>query len=183
MEITDRVLWALVHGMAFGTVYLLASADGLSRLYSLRPQLVTSGDSKGHLRWLRWEIILSTALVWLMVVVGTYVIYPWYRARPPDTVDTMAQSEPLREYPYYWLLASQSTAEWHEFGMVWKEHIAWIAPLLATAAAFAVIRHGSYLATHSAARKMVITLLVISFAIVVIAGLLGGLITKIAPVL
>lgn len=183
MQLTDRVLWALVHGMVFGTVYLLASVDGLIGLYGLRPQLVTSGNIEERLRRLRWGIILSTALVWLMVIVGTYVIYPWYRARPPDTVDTAAQSEQLREYPYYWLLANESTADWHAFGMVWKEHVAWIAPLLATAVAFAVVRHGAYLAIHNDARKMVITLFLISFAIVVIAGLLGALITKIAPVL
>lgn len=183
MQITDRVLWALVHGMVFGTVYLLAFADGLTGLYALRPQLVTSKAIEGHLRRLRWGIVLSAVSVWLMVIVGTYVIYPWYRARPPDMVDTVAQSEQLREYPYYWLLANKSTVEWHEFGMVWKEHVAWIAPLLATVVAFAVVRHGPYLATHSDARKMVITLFLISFAIVGVAGLLGALITKIAPVL
>lgn len=183
MQITDRVLWALVHGMVFGALYLLASADSLTGLYSLRSHLVTSGDIKGHLRRLRWGIVLSAVSVWLMVLVGTYIIYPWYRARPPDTVDTLAQSEQLREYPYFWLVANQSTAEWHEFGMVWKEHVAWIAALLSAVVAFAVIRHGAYLATHSDARKIVITLFLVSFAIVGIAGLLGALITKIAPVL
>lgn len=183
MQITDRVFWALVHGMAFGAVFLLAFTNGLSGLYNLRPQLVTSGDIEGYLRRLRWGIVFSAISVWLMVIVGTYVIYPWYRSRPPETIDTTTQSEQLREYPYYWLLAGESTAEWHEFGMVWKEHVAWIAPLLATVVAFAVIRHGPYLATHSDARNMVITLFLISFAIFVIAGLLGALITKIAPVL
>ncbi len=183
MQITDRVLWALIHGMVFGALYLLAFADALTGLYGLRPQLLTSGGFEGHLHRLRWGIIVAAVSVWLMVIVGTYVIYPWYRARPPQTVDTMGQSEQLREYPYYWLVASKSTIEWHEFGMVWKEHVAWIAPLLATGIAFIVVRHGAYLATHSNARKMVITLFLMSFAIVVIAGLLGALITKIAPVL
>lgn len=183
MQITDRVLWALVHGMVFGTVYLLAFASGLTGLYSLRPQLAASGNGGANLRRPRWGIILSTVSVWLMVIVGTYVIYPWYRAMPPATINTAVQSEQLREYPYYWLLASADTAEWHEFGMVWKEHIAWIAPLLATVVAFAVIRHGTYLADHNDARKMVLSLFLISFAIVGIAGLLGALITKVAPVL
>jgi hypothetical protein len=183
MQITDRVLWALIHGMVFGGIYLLAFADSLTGLLGLRPLLVTSGGIRGHLKRLRTGILVAAVSVWLMVIVGTYVIYPWYRIRPPDAVDATAQSEALREYPYYWLLASQNTAEWHEFGMVWKEHVAWIAALLATTVAFAVIRHGTYLATHGSARKMVITLFIISFAVVGIAGLLGALITKIAPVL
>jgi hypothetical protein len=183
MQMTDRVLWALIHGMVFGGIYLLAFADSLTGLLGLRPLLVTSGDIRGYLRRLRAGILVAAVSVWLMVVVGTYVIYPWYRARPPDAVDATAQSEALREYPYYWLLASQNTAEWHEFGMVWKEHAAWIASLLVTVVAFSVVRHGAYLAAHDGVRKMVIALFLISFAIVGIAGLLGALITKIAPVL
>jgi hypothetical protein len=183
MQITDRVLWALIHGMVFGAVYLLAFANGFGGLYGLRPQLVTSGGIEEHLRRMRWGIIASTLSVWVMVIVGTYVIYPWYRARPPDSIATTNPTEQLREYPYYWLLASSDTSDWHEFGMVWKEHIAWVAPLLATVVAFAALRHGPYLAAHSDARKMVIALFVISFAIVGIAGLLGALITKVAPVL
>jgi hypothetical protein len=41
------------------------------------------------------------------------------------------------------LVADPNTAEWHEFAMEWKEHAAWIVPLLATAVAFAVIYMGA----------------------------------------
>lgn len=183
MEFTNQEFWTLLHGMIFGALYLLAFAGGVAGLYSLRPQLVTAEGISERLRRLRRGTAAMAVLVWLTVIVGTYIVYPWYRAKPPETVATETQSAELRDYPRYWLLASENTAEWHEFGMEWKEHVAWIAPLLATAVAFAIMRYGSYLATHNNARRMVIILFVISFAIAGIAGLLGALITKAAPVL
>ncbi len=182
MNITDREFWTLVHGMGFGALYLLAFAGGIAGLYSLRPQLVTVDGIQERVRRLRWGSALMAGLVWLTVIVGTYVVYPWYRATPPETVDTTVQSAELAAYPRYWLLASEETAEWHRFGMEWKEHAAWIAPLLATVVAFAVLRYGDQLAQHKQARAMIIALFTLSFGIAGIAGLLGALITKAAPV-
>jgi hypothetical protein len=181
MSITDREFWTLVHGMGFGAAYLLAFAGGLAGLYSLRLQLVTPEGITERIRRLRGGMVVMAVLVWLTVIVGTYVVYPWYRAKPPQTVDTKVQSEQLRAFPRYWLLADEKTAEWHDFGMEWKEHVAWIAPLLATVAAFAVVRYGKELAQNRRARNMIIALFFLSFAIAGIAGVLGALITKAAP--
>ena len=41
MAMTDREIWALVHGMGFGALFLLGFAGGLAGLYSLRPELLT----------------------------------------------------------------------------------------------------------------------------------------------
>jgi len=182
MEVSGRELWTLVHGMGFGAAYLLAFAGGLAGLYSLRPELVTPEGITERTRRLRWGIGLMAALVWLTVLVGTYIVYPWYRATPPEAVDKTVQSEELSQFPRSYLLASETTAEWHKFGMEWKEHIAWIAPFLATAVAYAVLRYGGALAQDDRARKMLMTLFLISFAIAGVAGLLGALITKAAPV-
>src|SRR5512139_3106313 len=110
------------------------------------------------------------ALVWLTVIVGTYVVYPWYRAVPPKTdaagnaIVTDYKNDPLKAWPKSWLIAKDqqgaaesSTAEWHNFGMEWKEHVAWFAPLLATVVAFAVLRFGKQLAQNRTIRYMVIT--------------------------
>jgi len=181
MHITDRELWTLVHGMGFGAAYLLAFAGGLAGLYSLSPKLVTPEGITERVRRLRYGILVMAALVWLTVIVGTYVVYPWYRSAPPTGMDTKTQSEALRAFPRYWLLANEETAEYHNFGMEWKEHVAWIAPLLATVVAFAVLRYGKQLSENRAARYMVMTLFFLSFAIAGIAGVLGALITKAAP--
>jgi hypothetical protein len=181
MRITDREFWTLVHGMGFGAAYLLAFAGGLAGLYSLRPELVTTEGITERVRRLRWGIILMAVLVWLTVLVGTYVVYPWYRQTPPPSIDTKTQSEALKAYPRYWLLASEETAEFHDFGMEFKEHVAWISPLLATVVGYAVLRYGKELANNRRARSMVMILFFLSFAIAGIAGVLGALITKAAP--
>jgi hypothetical protein len=181
MSLTDREVWTLVHGMGFGALFLLAFAGGLAGLYSLRPELLTADGISERMRRLRWGTVIMATLVWLTVVVGTYVVYPWYRARPPEGIDLTIQSEELRAYPRYWLLASEETATFHEFGMEWKEHVAWIAPMLATVVAYAVMRYGKELVNNKQARYMVTTLYVISFLIAGIAGLLGALITKASP--
>lgn len=181
MNITDREFWTLIHGMGFGAAYLLAFAGGLAGLYSLRPELVTVAGISERVRRLRYGVVLMAALVWLTVIVGTYVVYPWYRANPPKSIDATVQSEQLKAYPRYWLLASETTAEYHNFGMEWKEHVAWISPLLATIVAFAVIRYGKDLSQNRRARTMLMFLFILSFAVAGIAGVLGALITKAAP--
>jgi hypothetical protein len=183
MNITDREFWTLVHGMGFGALYLMAFAGGIAGLYSLRPQLVTAEGITERMMRLRWGSVAMAALVWLTVLVGTYVVYPWYRAAPPESVDKTVQSTELKEYPRYWLLAGENTAEWHKFGMEWKEHVAWISPLLATVVAFAVMRYGTQITYHDEARRMLMILFTISFAVAGIAGLFGALITKAAPLI
>jgi uncharacterized membrane protein len=103
------------------------------------------------------------------VLTGTWIVYPWYREATPES-------------PRSILLADPDRAEWHTFGMEWKEHVAWISPLLATAAAFLVVYYGKRLAADRTLRNLVIVLFVSAFAVAAIAGLLGALITKAAPV-
>jgi hypothetical protein len=181
MNIGDRELWTLIHGMGFGALFLLAFAGGLAGLYSLRTNLVTPDGITERVSRLRWGTVIMAVCVWLTVIVGTYVVYPWYRAAPPESVDRAAQSEELSQYPRYWLLAGEETAQYHEFGMEWKEHVAWIAPLLATVVAYGVFKYGKELASNPRARNIIIAMFLLSFAVAGIAGALGALITKAAP--
>ncbi len=181
MHITDRELWTLIHGMGFGALFLLAFAGGFAGLYSLRPKFVTAEGVNERVTRLRWGMVVMAVCVWLTVIVGTYIVYPWYRAAPAEGIDRTVQSSELEQYPRYWLLASEETAEYHHFGMEWKEHVAWLSPLLATVVAYAVFVYGKELASKPAARKMVIAFFFLSFAIAGIAGVLGALITKASP--
>src|SRR5215216_5041937 len=65
--------------------------------------------------------------------------------------------------PKSMLLADPDTTDWHEFAMEWKEHIAWIAPMLATAAAFIVVYYRSDLIRNQFARKLAMGLLIGAF--------------------
>src|SRR5918995_413262 len=78
--------------------------------------------------------------------------------------------------------ASGQTEDWHKFGMEWKEHIAWISPMLATLAVFLVFYYGPVLARNRTARLLVLVVFTGAFATAAIAGLFGALITKTAPI-
>lgn len=173
---TIREAWTLIHGMLFGGGFLLAFTGGLALFYNLRADLLTTGGARRHVRWLKLATLLMALLAWLAVLSGTYVSYPWYRAAPPEGVTD------LRPYPRSYLKADPDLAFWHIFGMEWKEHVAWFSPLLATAVAFVVSRYGETLARDNRLRQALIVLFVLAFAAAGIAGLLGALVTKAAPV-
>jgi hypothetical protein len=169
MELTTREFWALIHGIVLGGLFLVAFSGGLAGLYSLRPALVTEAGVTERMRRLIWGTTGMAVLTWLTVIVGTWIVYPWYR-------------EDIPESPRSRLLENPDTDNWHTFGMEWKEHVAWIAPLLATGAAFIVLYYRQDLIRNQFARRLAMGLLVAAFAIAVIAGVLGALITKKAPI-
>jgi hypothetical protein len=106
---------------------------------------------------------------WGTVISGTWVVYPWYR-------------EDIADSPRSLLLADPDLEEWHHFGMEWKEHVAWLSPVLATVVAFVVLYYGTGLARHDRVRRTTLVLFVLAFLFAAIAGLFGALITKAAPV-
>lgn len=177
MSLTARELWGVIHGLGLGSLFLLAFGGGLAGLYSLRRELLTEAGMSDRLRRLLWGTWGMALVAWATVISGTWIVYPWYRAAPPEgTTD-------LTDYPRYRLLADEATAGWHEFGMEWKEHVAWIAPILATAVAFIVWRYGERLADDPQLRRAVMVLFVLAFLAAAVAGLFGAFITKTAPIL
>ena len=59
--------------------------------------------------------------------------------------------------------------------MEWKEHVAWLSPILATVVAFIVLYYGVGLIRHDGLRKTTLLLFVLAFAFAAIAGLFGAL--------
>jgi len=169
MNLTDREFWTLVHGMIFGALFLLGFAGGLEGLYGLRSQLLTAQGVRDRLIRVRIGVVTMAVAAWGTVLTGTWIVYPWYREKGPTS-------------PRSLLLADPATEEWHHFGMEWKEHVAWIAPILATIVAFIVIYYGTQLVRHERVRKTALTLFVLAFLFAAVAGLFGALITKAAPV-
>ena len=111
----------------------------------------------------------------MAVLVGTYIIFPLYRVTPPEGAADLSQ------FPRSLLLANPDTAWLHAFAMELKEHVPWIASMLATAVAFVGMRYRSQLLNDAPLRKMAMTLLAICFALVSVVGLLGIFINKVAP--
>lgn len=175
MEITAREGWTILHGMGFGAVFLLAFAGGLAGLYSLRPQWVTVEGIVERVNRMKVGMWAMAVVVWATVFSGTYIVYPWYRAAAPTgTTD-------LSAFPKLLLLANPNTALWHNFGMEWKEHVAWLAPIAATVVAFTVSYYGPALAKRVGERRALMVFFFVAFLTAAAAGAFGAFITKAAP--
>lgn len=175
MSISGREFWTVIHGMGVGTIFLLAFAGGLAGLWSLRPEWVTAAGIQERLRRLYAGTWIMAIIAWLTVITGTYIVYPWYRAKPPAGAD-------LSQFPRSYLLANPELAAWHTFGMEWKEHVAWLSPILATAVAYVVVRYGPMLANEPKIRQALIVLFTLSFFAAGVAGVFGAFINKMAPI-
>jgi hypothetical protein len=169
MDLTYKEWWGIVHGMVFGAVFLLAFAGGLAELHSLRPAAETPAGLRDATHRIGIGVTTMAVAAWATVVSGTWVVYPWYR-------------DPAAASPRSTLLADPGTADWHTFAMEWKEHVAWLSPLLATAVAFLVLYYGRSLAANPRLRRIAMAMFVAAFSAAAVAGALGALITKAAPV-
>lgn len=173
MEISYREFWTVLHGMIFGAIYLLAFGGALAGFYSLKPELITQIGVTERIHRMKIGLWTMSIIAWITVISGTWIVYIWYRAVPPDGAD-------LVNFPRYFLLSKPSTRGWHTFGMEWKEHVAWIVPMLTTSIAFTVHHYGMKLANHQRLVKALFWLLLISFFGGGVAGVLGAFINKIA---
>lgn len=169
MELSTREIWTLVHGMLLGALFLLAFAGGAAGLWSLRPGYLTPQGLSERLRRLKIGTLAMTIASWCTVTTGTYIVYIWYRAKIPES-------------PRSLLLADPITAGWHTFGMEWKEHVAWLAPILATTVTYLVFRYQERLLAHQELRRVALILFGLAFVAAAIAGLFGALITKAQPI-
>ena len=89
----------VVHGMVFGSVFLLGFSAGLVALYSLRAAWMTPQGREVRARRLPAYTWIMAASLWFTVLSGTFMVYPTYRA-PVQGGDTE-----LRDYPRAYLLA------------------------------------------------------------------------------
>ncbi|MBF0529369.1 MAG: hypothetical protein HQK55_08880 [Deltaproteobacteria bacterium] len=175
MWISFREGLTIIHGMGFGATFLLLFAGVWVLAWGLRSGWLTEAGLEVHRRWVSLGAGLMALVSWLTVILGTYLPYTWYRAKPPQGAD-------LSEFPRSFILANPKLAFLHNFGMEWKEHIAWLCPILATAAAYIIWRYGAKLAVEHKLRQSALTLLTVAFAAAAVAGLLGAFITKAAPI-
>ena len=170
---TGRSLWTMVHGIGLGGGALMGMAAALFYLYAAR---VSAGsDSRTASRALARLTVVTAAVLWLAVLLGTYVVFPPYRMTPPAGVTDLSQ------FPRALILANPDTAWLHRFAMESKEHMPWIAARLATAVAFIAVRAPSRLLGDASLRNMAIGLLATAFALVAFVALMGVFVNKVAP--
>jgi len=176
MEITTRDLLTALHGMGFGALFMLAFSGALVELYRLSTPGPQPSISAGGRTLLNVFLIAMAILAWLTVFSGAYLIYPWYRAVPP------AELTDLSDYPRRLLLSSGKTSEWHNIGMEWKEHVAWLAPIAMTMVAYVTMKYGRTIIQHRNMRMGVLGFTVAAFVATGIAGGFGAFLNKYAPV-
>lgn len=188
MELSNREFWGLVHGLVLGSFFLLAFAGGLAELYGLRRRWNTDEGIATRVRRLTIGYWVMAGAAWATVVTGTWIVYPWYRENlaGDDKAAGCADLQlptPGECSPRDFLISNVSgdTESWHSFGMEWKEHVAWLSPMLATAAAFIVLYYGNQLIVDKRLRWAATILFVAAFAAAGAAGLMGAFITKAAP--
>lgn len=169
MDLTTREIWALVHGLVIGGPYLLAFAGALVALHGLRSELLTAAGVRERVAQLRLGAGVMAVMSWAIVLIGTWVLLPWYGEDAPDS-------------PRSILLADRGTRQWHEFADVWKTHVAFMAPILATAGAVLVNHYGPTLARDRGIRNLVLAFFLAAFAVSSLAALIGSLVTRAAPI-
>lgn len=170
MLFTDRSIWTMIHGIVLSGAALMALAAAVFSMHTMR-SVATPQQSRTVAQLMGF----TAAMLWLAVLVGTYIIFPLYRVTPPEGAADLSQ------FPRSLLLANPDTAWLHAFAMELKEHVPWIASMLATAVAFVGMRYRSQLLNDAPLRKMAMTLLAICFVLVSVVGLLGIFINKVAP--
>lgn len=170
---TGRSLWTMVHGIGLGGGAMMGLAATLFYLYAAH---VSAGPEwRAASRALARLTVLTAAVLWLTVLLGTYIVFPPYRMTPPAGLTDLSQ------FPRALVLANPNTAWLHTFAMESKEHMPWIAAMLTTAVAFVSVRDPSRLLGEASARNMAIGLLAIAFALVALVALMGVFVNKAAP--
>jgi hypothetical protein len=175
MLFTADSLWTMVHGIVLGGGAMLGL---FAALFSMRTLAFNAGEGPGaerQARELGWLLVTLAVVLWLAVIVGTYIVFPPYRATPPEGLADLSQ------YPRALIRATPGLGWLHSYAMETKEHVPWIAAMLATAASFISIRYRTAALRDLQLRNITMALLAICFVLVSYVSLLGVFVNKAAP--
>ncbi len=176
MEITVRALASEIHGMLFGGFFLMAIFGVVVELFrSAHVEEPSKLTARGY-SLERLYLIVTAGLGWVAVLLGAYIVYPWYRAIPPAGVTNLAG------YPQHLLMSSPLTTGWHGLGMEWKEHISWLAPIAMTMVAYVLIKHRLAMKKYPQIRTAVLVFALVALVSASVAGFFGAMIDSNAPV-
>lgn len=172
---SDRSVWTMIHGVVLGGGALMALGATLFSLRAMRMEDPSNVAAQSQSRYVAWLVVFAAAALWLTVLAGTYISFPDYRATPPDGLTDLSR------YPRSLIQSNPETVWLHAFAMEIKEHVPWIAAMLATAVAFVATRYRAKLLTDTQLNGMATALLAICFTLASVVGVLGILVNKVAP--
>src|SRR5688500_41098 len=165
----------MIHGIVLGGGTLVALSIAIFSLRAMGATDVSGPVVRDQSRYLAGALVFAAAALWLTVLVGTYISFPAYRATPPEGLTDLGR------YPRSLLQSNPGTVRLHALAMEVKEHMPWIAAMLATSVAFVASRYRSRLLTDVRLNGMATALVGICLTLASISGLLGILINKVAP--
>jgi hypothetical protein len=171
---STRSIGTMIHGIVLGGGGLLAVAAALFAMIAMRTPAATDAAA-AQSRYLAWLLVAAAMLLWAAVIVGTYVSFPPYRATPPEGLTD------LSAYPRALIRSNPGTAWLHSFAMESKEHMPWIAAMLATGVAFVAARYRAQLLSDGRLRRISVSLLTLILMLVAGVSFFGILINKVAP--
>ncbi len=172
---TERSLWTMAHGIALTGAAMMALSAAIFYLRTFNIENVGEEVARVQSRYVAWLSTFIAVMLWATVLVGTYVLFAPYRAVPPPDVADLGM------YPKALLQAQPATAWLHSFAMETKEHVPWIAAMLATAVAFVSFRYRGQLLRDRSLKGATTWLLGICLVLVAYVALLGVFINKVAP--
>lgn len=175
MLFTGRSIWTMIHGVVLGGGALLGLAAALYTLVTTPASDPVGSSTDQQVRYLGRLTVAIAILLWLTVLVGTYIDFPPYHAAPPAGLTDLGQ------FPKALLKSNPSTAWLHSFAMEIKENVPWITVMLATTVAFVSVRYRSRLLRDATLRRTTIMLTTICLALVAVMSVLGMFINKVAP--
>ncbi|MEX2181752.1 MAG: hypothetical protein WD771_06895 [Gemmatimonadaceae bacterium] len=170
---TPSVL-TMIHGIVLSGGALLALA---AALFAVRAMALPDGAPVSQAQGTSFARVTSLAaiLLWFAVLGGTYLVFPLYRAAPPEGLTALAA------FPRALLMSDPETRWLHAFAMEIKEHMPWIAAMLATAVAVVAHRRRATLLADGPMRRVASALLATTFVIVSFVAILGVFVNKVAP--
>ncbi len=160
--------WNTVHGALLGGLFLAAVLVTLLLVVQLRPRDFTDAGLRKTLGWARVSTGLMVAIGWAAVITGSFFVDHWFLSP--------AATSPAS------LLRAQGDGAWVAAEHV-KEWAAWLSVLVATAAAVVVYRRGAQLLRRGRPRVFTLVSLTVALVLAGVAGGLGVLLTKLAPLL
>jgi hypothetical protein len=177
MLFSDRSIWTMIHGIVLGGTFLVLFSAAIYCMWNLDGEKMSSGLLQKQCRSLSRLTIAMAVVLWLMVIVGTFIAFPSYSVSPP------AGTEDLSAYPEA-LLKSVAENRWlHSIGMEVKEHMPWIPAMLMTGIAFITTRYRTGFVANAGLRSRVLALSVLVGGVVGLVALFGIFINKVAPLM
>ena len=169
---TGPHMWVnTLHGAVLGGLFLVLVILSLLTVAQLRPADLTDAGQAASLRRARRMLIAALVAGWLAVLTGSFVVDVWFSAHTGSS-------------PAAALLARPGDSAWATTVLHAKEFMSWASVVVLSVAAWLGLRRGGAgLLAVSSGRRYVIAMLGATLACASVGGILGVLLTKLAPLL